>query len=274
VAWVDWNKTKTIFIVVFAILNVFLFSLYMNRTQGFENLQVLGETSIEDRLKEDDITYGKLPEIKVASHISGELMPISPTELRELSGQTPRINEEHNLISELEEPLSLQEGDGNLDFDEFLDEYVTNGDAYTLWEVDQEGRTATFFQEIDGRTIYYNDNSMLTVHWNEEREAVRYEQTMLQNLTEINEKKDLYTPLQAINALSRSGNLQPGSKVLDVELGYSPLLQLTQTQVFVPTWHIHVELEDGTFADHFVNAVDGKILDKLSEPVTEEQVEQ
>lgn len=267
----DWSKTKTIFIVVFAILNVFLFSLYMNRTNGYEGLEVRGETSIEDRLKLDDITYGNLPDTKEAFRVSGELKPVSLTELRELAGQTPRITGEHTLISELEEPFGLEDSEGKLNFEQFLEEYVTNGKDYTMWEVDEEKRTATFFQQVDGRTIFYNEHSMLTVHWNTDREAIRYEQSMLYNLKEINEKRNLYSPIQTISLLVRSGNIQPGSDIKEVKLGYSPLIQLTQTQVLVPTWHIHVESEDGTSADHFVNAVDGKILDKLSEPDTEEE---
>ncbi|MCW1929037.1 two-component system regulatory protein YycI [Bhargavaea beijingensis] len=267
----DWSKTKTIFIVVFAILNVFLFSLYMNRTNEYENYGVLGEASIEERLSGDDITYGELPETKEAYRISGELKPVSLMEIRELSGQALKVTEGHTLISELEEPAGLENSKGKLEFGEFLEKYVTNGKDYTLWEVDEEKRTATFFQNFDGNTIFYNENSTLTVHWNTDRKAIRYEQTMLHNLKEINEKKTLYSPLQAISALSRSGVIKPGAHVKDVELGYSPLVELTQTQVFVPTWHIHVELDDGTSADHFVNAVNGKILDKLSEPDTQEQ---
>ncbi|WP_213421911.1 two-component system regulatory protein YycI [Bhargavaea massiliensis] len=267
----DWSKTKTIFIVVFAILNVFLFSLYMNRTNEYENYEVLGETSIEERLSGDDITYGDLPETKEAFRVSGELKPVSLMELRDLSGQALKIVEGHTLISELEEPFGLENSKGKLEFEEFLEKYVTNGKNYTLWEVDEEERTATFFQTFDGNTIFYNENSTLTVHWNADRKAIRYEQTMLHNLKEINEQKSLYSPLQAISALSRSEAIKPGTNVTDVELGYSPLVELTQTQVFVPTWHIHVELIDGTNADHFINAVNGKILDKLSEPDTEEE---
>lgn len=39
----DWNKTKTIFIVVFSILNVFLYSLYVDRVMETQNVQVLGK---------------------------------------------------------------------------------------------------------------------------------------------------------------------------------------------------------------------------------------
>ncbi|MBO1914844.1 hypothetical protein J4G37_59715, partial [Microvirga sp. 3-52] len=57
----DWNKTKTILIVVFSILNVFLYSLYLDRHNDAQSLKVMGETSIEESLKLDDISYGELP---------------------------------------------------------------------------------------------------------------------------------------------------------------------------------------------------------------------
>ncbi|MBB4827135.1 regulatory protein YycI of two-component signal transduction system YycFG [Sporosarcina luteola] len=40
----DWSRTKTIFIVVFSILNVFLIALYTNQYQAGDNLQVAGIT--------------------------------------------------------------------------------------------------------------------------------------------------------------------------------------------------------------------------------------
>ena len=39
-----------------------------------------------------------------------------------------------------------------------------------------------------------------------------------------------------------SALLKPDSKVKAIELGYSTLVQLTETQVFAPTWHVHVQV--------------------------------
>ena len=44
-------------------------------------------------------------------------------------------------------------------------------------------------------------------------------------------------------------------------LGYSTLVQVTETQVFAPTWHVRVELKDGIIEDYFINAIEGKIIE-------------
>ena len=53
-------------------------------------------------------------------------------------------------------------------------------------------------------------------------------------------------------------------------LGYSTLVQVTETQVFAPTWHVRVELKDGTIEDYFINAIEGKIIEFQLEPLDEE----
>ena len=55
----DWNKTKSIFIGVFLILNIFLYSQYLKSYNESKQLsEGLGEkTKIEAGLKEENITY-------------------------------------------------------------------------------------------------------------------------------------------------------------------------------------------------------------------------
>ena len=55
-----------------------------------------------------------------------------------------------------------------------------------------------------------------------------------------------------------------------MKLGYSTLVQLTETQVFAPTWHVRVELKDGEIEDYFINAIEGKIIEFQREPIEEE----
>ena len=46
-----------------------------------------------------------------------------------------------------------------------------------------------------------------------------------------------------------------------MKLGYSTLIQVTQTQVFAPTWEVRVQVADGKEEQYFVNAVEGKVID-------------
>ncbi|MET3575900.1 two-component system regulatory protein YycI [Bhargavaea ullalensis] len=267
----DWSKTKTIFIIVFAILNVFLYSLYVNRYTELQKIEVLGETNVEDRLKLDGISYPKLPEIGTASYASGEVRIFEDKETKEAKGQVIRLRDDgKTIVSDFEKPVSIK-GDGDKpDFGPLLDKYVKGGSDYTLWKIDEEKQEAVFFQKIGSLPVYFNKNSTLTVQWNDSMEATGYRQRMMDEIVPFNQEKDLFPPIQAINALYSRGFLKTDSEITKIEMGYSPHVQLTKTQVFAPTWHIHVKLKDGTSEDYFVNAVDGRILDKLSEQFIEE----
>ena len=268
----DWNKTKTIFIVVFSILNIFLYSLYLDRYNDAQNLQVMGETSIEESLREDDISYGELPVYDEESYyVSAEISAFSEEQLKKLIDQKFTLVDEAHLISKLIVPYPLKNAKGEEQFTEFLATHVLNGKEYVLWNRDEENRQATFFQKVDTYPIFFNKNAMLLINWDEDENIISYEQSMFGEFINFNKKKDILLPIEAINTLYSRDYLRKGSTVLNISLGYSTHFLLTKTQVFAPTWHVRVKLEDEAIEDYFINATDGKIIeftDELEEPDT------
>lgn len=270
----DWNKTKTIFIVVFSILNVFLYSLYIDRYTEAQNVQLMGETSIEELLKLDNISYGELPVFnEESSFVSAEIATFSKDELASIKGQEFTLPDKTHLSSILNVPYPIRNAKKEYQFTQFLATHVLHGDEYVLWDVDEENRQALFFQKVNDYPIYFNQNAMLTVYWNEEEEITNYEQWMFTNFASFNKKKDLLSPREVINTLYSRDYLKRNSTVKSISLGYSTLIQLTKTQVFAPTWRVHVELEDGEVEDYFINASEGKIIEfktELPEEVEED----
>lgn len=258
----DWNKTKTIFIIVFSILNIFLYYLYLDRVMETESVQVLGKTSIEESLRLDNITFTDLPLVtKDSSYVSAKIVTFTSEQIKKLENQTAEVVNNTYLQSKMETPISVRSGKGDYDFTEFLMKYVLNGLDYVLWEVNEEERHALFFQKVDNHPIYFSPDAMLVIHWDEEGRVTNYDQRMFGEFVSFNNKKDLLSPIEALGSLSSRGHLNQDSKVKSMKLGYSTLVQLTETQVFAPTWHVHVELKDGTIEDHFIHAVEGKIIE-------------
>lgn len=258
----DWNKTKTIFIVVFAILNIFLYSLYLSQYTEAQNVRVLGEVSIEDSLKQDNITYEELPDYpKEMSYVSADTTPFTSTVLDKLKDQTFLIESETVLRSTLDKPFNIKNAKGDYQFKIFLTDYIPHGEEYLLWEVVEENQFAIFFQKVDDYPIYFNSNAMLLVFWDKDGNIVNYEQQRFGEFEHFNKKKDILSPRDVINMLYSRDFLKKDSKVTSVSLGYSTLITLTKTQVFAPTWRVRVELKDGEFEDHFVNAIEGKIVE-------------
>ena len=62
--------------------------------------------------------------------------------------------------------------------------------------------------------------------------------------------------------------------MLKVTPGYSATLVSTENQVFAATWNIRVELKDGTIENHFINAIEGKVIDFQLEKLEEDELDE
>jgi regulatory protein YycI of two-component signal transduction system YycFG len=267
----DWNKSKTIFIIVFSIVNVFLYWLYLDKLTEAQNVQVMGKTPIEELLKMDNVTYDDLPPYKNDQfYVSAKSMTFTNEQIDKFENQQVEVLDETLLHSKLNDPVNVLNAKGNFDFTEILSKYVLNGSEYELWDVDEETQEALLFQRVKDNPIYFSRNAMLRLHWNEEGKVTNYEQSMLGEFGTFNRKKDLLSPIEVIGNLYSRGHLKQDSKVKHMTLGYSTHVQVSETQVFAPTWHVRVELKDGVIEDYFINAIEGIIIEFQFEPLEEE----
>jgi len=262
----DWNKAKTIFIIVFSILNIFLYYMYVNRYNEAQSVPVIGDTDFSTRLKDENITIKNKPAATInVSYISGKIKKFNMLELAQLKNQKLHIgNNDTEIVSKITKPMPLTSLSAN-NITQFVEKNVYKGRSYRLWKIDKLNKVATFFQVSDNRTIYYNQNAAVKVHWNDANEITNYEQRMFDSLKSFGEKGTLIEPEKAIKAILNKGYLMPNSTITKIELGYSTLVPLTQIQVLAPTWYIHVELPKDkkgikNEVDYFVNA-DGTIVD-------------
>jgi len=265
----DWNKTKTIFIIVFSILNVFLYSMYVNSYNEGKKVEVLGQTNIEDELKASHIQVDPLPtDVKEIAYISGKTKTFEDTDIAPFQNNQTFVIDASGLklTSMLKTPYPLQKINTTT-LSTFVESYAPEGSNYKLFSIDKEKRIALFFQTIQKHTIFYNESAYIKVMWNDNDEITSYVQTAFKNLTTFGEKNALISANQAVKTLFEKGYLPEYAHVKSAELGYSTLVPLTETRVLSPTWRIHVELqaEDGKMkeVDLFVNAnaVDGQYID-------------
>ncbi|GEK33719.1 hypothetical protein KSI01_12520 [Kurthia sibirica] len=107
----DWSKTKTIFIIVFSILNVFLYSVYVNNYNEEKDLEILGETSLESDLKRANITLNKLPNsVEKTTYMSGKIKQFENKDLEDLpKNQILTIRDNTIVESTLKNPMQLDE---------------------------------------------------------------------------------------------------------------------------------------------------------------------
>lgn len=262
----DWSKTKTIFIIVFSILNVFLYSVYINNYNEEQELEVLGESNIESDLKNANISVGNLPvSTEKVTYVSGKINTFDNFDFDQVT-KNQIITVSDNMIIEgtMKKPEKL-EALNEKTLTEFLKRTVFKGEEYRLWQIDKSAREATFFQVMNDKMIFYNQSATIKVYWSEKEEITKYEQTMFGSLKAVGEKSMLIKPIQAIKTIFEKGYLKDHTTISFVNLGYSTLVPLTETQVLSPTWHIRAMVPDENGRkkqqDFFVNAVDNQILD-------------
>lgn len=252
--------------MVFAILNLFLYSLYVSQYKEAQKMQVFGEMSINESLKMDNIKVEELPDYpKELSYVSADTASFSKSELASFKGQKFSIPNGSVLYATMEKPFNIKNSKGDYQFQKLLDEYIPFGEEYHLWQVVEENQFAIFFQEVNEYPIFFNNNGMLIVFWDEKGNIQKYEQQRLTDFEHFNKKKDILSPEDVINILYSRDYLPKDSTVTNMSLGYSSLITLTKTQVFAPTWRLRVELKDGGYEDRFVNAIEGKIVDFQTE---------
>lgn len=267
----DWSKTKTIFILIFLVLDLFLvFQIIEKRTTA--ELEYITESTIEEQLEADEITYGELPnEFSNESYITGKRKKFISPDLMKLKDQTVSFLTEEWIISTLNEPVPLPEANIETFLDKFLKENVISGNSYKYWGWNKKTDKLLYFQTYRGRPLYFNENAMISIQLNKENEIVSYEQTMLTNIKEIKEEgsnQDILPPIKAIENLYNNDYLTSGGHISEVELGYYKNVPISgDVQIFAPTWH--VVLANGM--NYFVNAIDGQVLELIQGGVGEDE---
>ncbi len=268
---VDWSKTKTIFILAFLILDVYLAMEFFELHDKSE-FAVIQEATIEEKLAAEGIEYNDLPEdINKSFYITAKSKDFTIDEVAKLEGQTlelPKssLEEEQsfrtlNLL--LDKPFPLPDVNTQSKITQFLKENVIYGDQYHYWYTDDETNSIICIQSYNTRTIFQSKNDhigMVILHLNEDNEITSYEQSMLVEIKEVEEKESAITALKAIEALYNKNYLTPNSKIVDIEYGYYTHIPLSNQQILAPTWHLIVEKEDEEREDYYVNALEGNVL--------------
>lgn len=249
----DWSRIKTIFILSFLVLDIYLVYQFLN-TKNEATYELLKEASIEDKLKNEDIQYSELPKVlQKERYISVKPKVFSKDEMP--SGKLPQAGGDGTTLRvTLEKPIKLSGKFDPSELGPFIKGFVAYGAEYQFWEKDDTTKTIVYYQEYKDKTMYHNLNGKLTFHLNAQNEVYAYDQTYLVFQEELSERQEVLPALGAIETLYKKGLLKPKSKI-KVELGYSTLVQLAASQVLAPTWRIIVDGKESLFVQGFEGQV-------------------
>ena len=260
----QWGQIKTLFILSFLILDLFLLQQFLGKQD--ENLEQIEEsTPAEEQLALENIDYSEIPEEQEdIAFINGSRAEFSEEDMaaiESIEGITPKVHNNTLLQAQFNDPIPLEDDDSSEEIMDKVDDYLIYSDQYAYWGKNDEHNVLLFFQKNNNRTIYFNESGLL-MFLVEGGNITGYYQTRLGNIESENEKTELVQPISAVYQLYDNGDIASGDKITDMVVGYHSKTKTnkedpTGIQVFAPTWKITVNNEE----IYFVNATEGKVLD-------------
>ncbi|WP_077623746.1 two-component system regulatory protein YycI [Sediminibacillus massiliensis] len=256
----QWNQIKTLFILCFLILNIFLLQEFVEKREQVD-LELLSDSSTEEKITDNIKGLEDLSDETVnESYISAKRKQFTLEDVETLEDKTEQeaaIINGNVLYSKLEEPISLSEDTTNDLVQETLESTVLSGSNYHLWNRNEDTNTMIFFQHNQDLPIYYSQTAYVLFIMNEQNQVTHYIQTMLEDIEE-GEPKQLIKPSDAVANIYSKGSLKVNDEVTADKLGYYQALSSTENevQVYAPTWKITINGNQ----DYFVNAVEGHSL--------------
>lgn len=225
----DWARTKTIFIVVFLLLNTFLLSSYLEQQTNYQESsasQTGGEES-EQRLygyAEED-----LPDRIEQLHLEASYVDFESGGRSQKVENNSNINDITYISNErligmsatLEEPVEISEDNRNEDLASFLNNYVWNAEDYEQGQMDEELNRQYYYQTFDDKQIYKPETSaQLELVFNDQNEIVGFRQSYFE--LDATPADSTIPAEDAIEALGNPSNgiLQTNDTVTDVSVGY------------------------------------------------------
>lgn len=261
----QWSQIKTLFILCFLILDVYLLTQFILKQQSadYEVLSEQQELTIKDNLASENITISAdLPEENLkGSYISVKQQLFSDEDssmVKAVESQETAIIDKEFIVSRLEKSVTIQ--------DDATDEATAalvkselkfiSPDSYVLWDWNKELNVLIFFQEKNNRPIYFNQNGIILVFLNDKNEISFYTQTLLGEVEEQQSLESLTKAVQAINVLYQKDELNADTEVTKVDIGFHTRILADGPQVFAPTWKISINGK----RNYFVNALEGYIF--------------
>ncbi|KXZ23496.1 transcriptional regulator [Bacillus nakamurai] len=273
----EWNKTKTIFIIAFLILDIFLGFQFFEKRSSSE-YEVIKTSNVENDMEMDHIVFGNLSADSTAGYrLTASQKVFTEEDINGLKDQKPLMDMpagDHKVTTlrmKFSNPIALSKQKPQDDAESLVSSKITGGEKYKLWKTDKDKKQIIFYQTYDGQYIYQDYDSSsdaigeVILHLNDKNEVVSYEQTMLESFKRI-QTESLIPELDAVELLYSQNYLKANCIVKSVKFGYIAQYPLTSTQVLAPVWRITIEdkskgSKKKTLETYTVNAMESTVID-------------
>ena len=230
----NWKLTKTLFIFVFILVNIFLVIVYIDK---------VNKSQVNDSEKVNEVNFQQ-EEIDVPKDVLNQ--SVKDTELEQITARSKNFSsyaKDHSSLQTSDSDKTLegdidkgvQVSDKNLqDIKEYIAKKIFNGKEYQLSDLTKD--KVTYEQTYKDYPIMNNSKARLTFNLSDGK-ATSYKQTTMDDIQVAkgsnSTKKQVITPRKAIEALYYNRYLKQNDQVLDARLGYYSVVKETNVQLLL-----------------------------------------
>lgn len=238
----DWKHAKTLFIIVFVLVNIGLIVVYINKV----NNSVVQESNAQSEVNfsKEGIKIPKLPEYndKEMQAITGRSKTFnsdSAVGVYSLTEKDTQINKDIDLEINKEQNQNT--------FKQFIDKESYKGNDYQYSKDASNKNKAIYEQTYEGLPILSNNKGQIAFNLENDK-ANKYTQTYLDKLKpgngDNNHKQKIATARTALETLYFNTYLKKGDTVQSVRLGYYSVVKEISGQVLVPSWEVKIKTKE------------------------------
>lgn len=247
----DWKLTKSLYILVFLIINLALIFMFYNKQQ--DSVQKIEDTP--NVLEETDIDVSALPEHE-------------PMKLNVLTAEAEDFKDVEEIDKDDIETTSsdysimveFSEGDRSPAMDresleQFKSESIYSGEDYEYDEVMSKGSRMIFNQHFKDLPIFNNESARL-VFSGEGEEAEVYEQAHLKNIREnsYSTATTVRDPKKGVIDLYQRDRISGEAVIENARLGYYVILNDGEQVMLRPKWEFRIS-DQGVERTIYIDAI-------------------
>lgn len=238
----DWKHAKSLFIIVFILINIMLVVVYFNKV----NNSIVQESNAQSDVNftKEGIEIPTLPQ-----HKNREMQAITANSKSfssdDLNGVYSLSDEDTKVNKDVSENLDNQ----SEVYRAYIGKEAYKGKEYELKNNNSSKKKVIYEQQYEDLPILNNDKGQIVFNL-EDGKANNFTQTYLDNLKpgtgDNNKKQQIVDARTALETLYYNTYLIKGDKVESVRLGYYSVVKEIGGQVLAPTWEVKINSqEDG-----------------------------
>lgn len=269
----DFKRIKWIFLIVFIGINIFLGVEIIQAPKLLSNTPKYNLKNSNTLAKELQNNNIKVPATNdkqaggyyLAASANNKWLTQAKNQIASNAVTITQDNNNKSLSAKLSAPISVSENKSEAlkEVEKFKNnsEYVYHGDQY-VYVADLSNKQDYVFLQKTSYGLLYANRARLHINLKDKR-IVSYYQRYTNRVFPVRERQTTISSQAAIRSLYTYSELPNNSKVLWIKFGYTKLIQVRGSVIFLPSWVAAIENNENKSVTYKkVNAFTGAIINE------------